>query len=326
MQQNDSESSAEKGSSRNLLLGVLAALMALFGYLYFFTGVIRQPGEPPQPAQAPQQQVKQPLPPRTGAPAQSKPSEAPTPSTTAAKPQPVQPAAPTAKSAAAPKPAQEPAPAPAKPAPLPAKPAVPQPAPPKTAQQTQRPASGPAKVDTAAQKPPASQPKGAVAKPEPPKVAKKPAVAYQIATTGIASRQKADRIADQLKKAGLVNVRKETGLAPRPMNRLFVTEFADRSEAAAELDKLRKLSPGAFILPSNGRYELYAGSYDKATGAESEKKRLEAKGVKLTQQKAEVKLPVYHITAEAASKELADESVKSMKKHGVDATATPAKK
>lgn len=317
MQQNDSENGSERGLSKSVLLGVLAALLAAFGYLYFFTGVIKQRGEAPQPIPAPQQQVKQPLPPRLDSPAPPKAAEVPAKAPNTAPPQTAQPVT-----------------VPVKPAPTAAKPVVPQPKPqataPKTASQPQKPVVVPSKPAAVEQKQ-AAPSRVAALKAEPAKTpakepqqktaAKKPAVAYRIVTNEIVSLQKADRIAEQLKKAGLGNVRKETGLAARPMNRLFVTGFSDRTAAGVELAKLRKSSPGAFILPSGGKYELYAGSYDKEKGAESEKKRLEAQGFSLTLQKASVKVPAYHVTAQAKSKEMADESLRIIRKLGAEATA-----
>lgn len=313
MQQNDAENCSERGSSRNVLLGALALLLALFGYLYFFTGVIKQRGETPPP-QAPQQ-VKQPLPPRTDSPAPPKAAEAPATAANTAQPAPApaKPAEPQPKQqGAAPKPVQTKA---ASPVPQPQKPVV---APPKPAAAEKKPAAAP--------------PKGAAVKPEAAKApakeplqketAKKPVVMHRIVSTEIVSLQKADRVVEQLKKAGLGNVRKETRLTARPMNRLLVTEFTDRAAAGVELAKLRKSSPGAFILPSNGKYELYAGSYDKEKGAESEKKRLEAQGFKLTLQKADVRVPAYQIRAQATSKEMADESLRIIRKLGAEATAT----
>ena len=61
-------SSAQRGSSRQLLLLVLLIFLALAGYLYFFTGLIR-PREKAAPQPAPAAEAKKPLPPRPGQPA-----------------------------------------------------------------------------------------------------------------------------------------------------------------------------------------------------------------------------------------------------------------
>lgn len=321
MHHNDPDTgNSERGSSRNVLLGILAALSAVFGYLYFFTGVIVPRGETPPPPPERQQQVKQPIPPR--------PDTQPTPKT--AESPPAQPQA--VPPAHAPKPA---VPAAAKPSETQPKP---QPAPPKQAQPAvQQPSPQPQKPAPAAKPaPPAQQPAprpaAAQVKPEAPKsaakdsrdkvVAAKQAASFRIATGDTVSSQKADKIVEQLKKGGLGSVKKETVRANRPMNRLFMAAYADRDAAAAELEKLRRLSAGAFILPSGGTYELYAGSYDREAGAESEKKRLESHGLKPVLRKASVSLPVFRVTAVASSREMADESLRMVKKLGLDAAAT----
>lgn len=324
MQQNDSEKNSERGSSRNLLLGVLAALLAAFGYLYFFTGVIKQRQEPPQQASVPQQQVKQPMPPRPASPATNITPEAPAPTVKPGQPPPLQPATVPSKPAQPAKPA-EPQPKQQVAASKPAPPKAVQPAP-----QPQKPVAPPPKPAVNEQKQAAAVNKGATPKPEQAKApakepvhksaAKKPPVSYRITTAETVSRQKADKIVEQLKKGGAVNVKKEASLTEHTMNRLYVTEFADRAAAGVELEKLRKSSPGAFILPSSGKYELYAGSYDKEKGAEIEKRRLESLGIKLTLQKASVKVPNFHVSAQASSKEAADESARIIRKLGVEAT------
>ena len=57
----------EKKSSQQLLLLLLLLLVVLFGYLYFFTGLIKPRGEQPKPQPIAEAPVKTPLPPRPGA-------------------------------------------------------------------------------------------------------------------------------------------------------------------------------------------------------------------------------------------------------------------
>ena len=63
----------EKKSSQQMLLLLLMLLIVLFGYLYFFTGLIKPRGEQPKPQPVAETPVKSPLPPRpeakSGAPA-----------------------------------------------------------------------------------------------------------------------------------------------------------------------------------------------------------------------------------------------------------------
>ena len=54
----------EKKSSQQLLLLLLLLLVVLFGYLYFFTGLIKPRGEQPKPQPVAEAPVKSPLPPR----------------------------------------------------------------------------------------------------------------------------------------------------------------------------------------------------------------------------------------------------------------------
>ncbi|HTP64376.1 MAG TPA: SPOR domain-containing protein [Geobacteraceae bacterium] len=54
-----------KGSTRSILLLVLLLLVATFGYLYYFTGLIRPQGEAAKAPEAQVVQIKKPLPPRT---------------------------------------------------------------------------------------------------------------------------------------------------------------------------------------------------------------------------------------------------------------------
>lgn len=78
------------GNNTRLLLLVLVLLVAVFGYLYYFTGLIksREEAKAPEPVQT--SQVKQPIPPRP----EEKPAAAPP---EAAKPEPPKPEAPVAK-------------------------------------------------------------------------------------------------------------------------------------------------------------------------------------------------------------------------------------
>ena len=65
----------------------------------------------------------------------------------------------------------------------------------------------------------------------------------------------------KLKAAGLSPV---TGKGPKkmePMTRLFMGEYDSRAQATEELQKLKKLTGDAFILPGKDKYTVYAGSY-----------------------------------------------------------------
>lgn len=66
-QEPDDSTASKGGSNTRVLLLVLLLLVAVFGYLYYFTGLIRPRAEVPQPQPAATTQVKQPIPPRPGA-------------------------------------------------------------------------------------------------------------------------------------------------------------------------------------------------------------------------------------------------------------------
>jgi cell division protein FtsN len=105
------------------------------------------------------------------------------------------------------------------------------------------------------------------------------------------------------------------------MNRLFVAEFDSRSEAAEELLKLSKWTHDAFILPGQGKYAVYAGSYFLKARAESEQSRLKKQGIKPVVQKAAVPVSTMKLTTGSFStrKEAEAETVR-LKKLGIKAS------
>lgn len=317
--------SCQRGSSQKLLLGLLAGLVALFGYLYFFTGVIRQPSEL-QPLTPRSAQVKQPMPARIGS-ENAKPPAAQ--QETVKKPEAT---APSAKPASAPQP-QAPAPKPeAQPAKPPAekqKPAVPVPSP-AAEQKPAKPVAAAVKAPEkkAPSQVPATKQSASVSPAKPAKTQDpqaKPAADTRIRleTSEMLSLQKADKVVAQLKEAGLDGVERVTSHRERQMNRLFVAEFTDRDAARAELEKIRSVAGGAFVMPAGGKFELYAGSYEQDQRASAEKQRLSGKVATVTIRKQSLKLPVYRVTARASGKAEADKGLARLRKLGVSATAKP---
>lgn len=311
--QNDSEEdnapTGEGGSSRvRLQLLVLILLVAAFGYIYFFTGLVRPKEEaPPQPP-VQTAEVRKPMPQR---PAQ--PEEAAKPTEQPAKPQEAKPAPPAA--------------------PVPAKPEQPKPPQPPAAK-------GAPAVKEAAKTVPAAAPsaKPAVQPKEkaPPPAAKAPRKVETKAEKGTPGKytlligeyvaaKSVNEVKAKVKKAGLAPVVAKGRKKTEPMNRLFMADFADEASARAELAKLKKLTGGAFILPENGRYAVYAGSYFLAGAAAREQDRLYGLGVKLVMRRAEVPVSTSRVTAGSfPTREKAQEAAARLKKQGLKASVVPS--
>ena len=129
-----------------------------------------------------------------------------------------------------------------------------------------------------------------------------------------------------MKKGGLENIEKKQVAEEKVMKRLFIAEFNESQSAHAELDKLRKLSAGAFLIPESGRYELYSGSYDQESRAKDEARRLSAQGLTVTIRQAKLKIPVTRITAVALDRKKAEETVTRLGKLGVTSSSHKVEK
>lgn len=341
----------EKKSSQQLLLLILLLLILVFAYLYFFTGLIKPRGEEPKPQPAPvaEAPVKKPLPPRPEAGAakpEAKVAEAG--KQPAAKPEEKKVEA--GKPAAAKPEEKKPAPAGAKPAPgkpeakkaEAGKPAAAKPEEKKGAQPPAKAqAAKPAGKEVAAAKPgqaaKETKPAGAAEKKAAAKPAegkgkeaaagkgaapakKAPAAAYALQINGDLAESEVNSAVAKLKKAGITHVVKTKSQKGELMHRLFLADFANRDEAAEELERLKLAAPDAFMLKENGRYAVYAGSYLRETKATSEQNRLQAKGVQLLPKTATLPVAVYKLRAGAfADMAAAEKAAKSLKKAGLDA-------
>jgi len=149
---------------------------------------------------------------------------------------------------------------------------------------------------------------------------------FRLESGEILSARKADQVVAELKKAGFTSVEKKLNHEDRTMQRLFVAEYDDVQAARDEQQKLSKTADGVFVLPLNGKYQVYAGSYELEKRAASERDRLAAKGLQVTVRKASVKVPVYRVTAKAKMKSKADEMAARLKKAGVGASVQSAGK
>lgn len=334
------EIGAEAGAGKNKLsLLILLVILAVFGYLYFFTSLIVPHKTPPpeksaEPAAVPQ--VKQSLPPRpveTAAAPAAAPAPAPSPTPADAKPAPA--TAPQAKPAAPAPPAAAPAAKPAAPPAKPVKPAEQKPAPAPAKKEVAKAAekAAPAKgAPTAAQpakkeqKPAAADTKAKGAKPAETAPVKASAQAYTI-SVGEFSAADAAAVEAKLGKSKVKPVIKRTLQKNRQMTRLFYGSYVDYDSYAIDLVKLKESAKGAFAIEKDGRYTLYAGSFGSSSHAAAEKKRLAAKGVKVEAQ--QVSLPVSTVKLSVgpfAGKEAADKAAARLKSAGLVVKVIPTGK
>lgn len=125
----------------------------------------------------------------------------------------------------------------------------------------------------------------------------------------------------KLKSAGLSPVIRKGPKRIESMNRLFVSEFDSHSDAAEELQKLKKWTDDAFILPGKGKYTVYAGSYFLKARAESEQNRLIKHGFNPVVQKADVPVSTMKLTAGSFStRKAAVEEAAHLRKLGIKAS------
>lgn len=175
----------------------------------------------------------------------------------------------------------------------------------------------PAELPLAADKPAVktAQERQSVGKPDFGKV-------YRIDVQDILSRKRANKVVTHLNSMGCSNVRLQTIEKDLPMHRLFVAEIESLSQAKKELRKLRKIAAGAFLLKSDGRYQLYAGSFREPKNAVAEQKHLAAAyGMKITIRDGIGITALFHtVTADAADRSSGEELVIQLKKRGIDAT------
>jgi cell division septation protein DedD len=346
----------ENKGKQGAMLAVLLLLVCGFGYVYFFTDVIK-PQQEQKAAEAPAPQVvKKPLPPSDAQPAKAETAAAP-----AAAPAAVAAATPAKPETAPAKPALEPKKAdPAKPAVEPkkaeaAKPAVepkkaeaakpaakpPVPAVAKAAPADKKPAATPEKkvlpVTAAVAKPAAVKPaeKKATAEPAVKKSAPKPEQKAVVALKEAAGTSDSwtllvgNYLLEEALVTDLVRVRKAGldasivagGQKKTKMNRLLLGEFGDRETAQVQLEKLKRYTSDAFIIDSAGKHVVYAGSYLLDARAGSEKERLSAAGFNLTIKRTDVSIGSKNLTAGVfADKKSADESLKKLKAAGINAS------
>ena len=314
----------EKGRQTGMVL-LLLLLLGGFGYIYFFTGLIRPQEQPPAP-QPPPQVLKQPLPARDAAPVDAaKPAEQKAQAT----PPPIAPAAPAASAV---KPVQKPADAKVPAAPT-AKPEEKKTAPAKPAA---KPEPVKAAVAPAVKKPelaksavPAMQPKKSAVEAKPAQSRQAEPVRKAAAApkkngpwTVVAGLYVVEELlaADmtKVKNAGLTPLMTGGPKRPVAMNRLFYAEYTNKEEARQAVDKLQRAAGSGFSTQRGTKHEVYAGSYAVQSGAQAEQQRLSAAGIKVSIKKTQVPLASRKLTAGTfTDRKAADDAVKRLKAAGI---------
>ena len=316
---------------QQILLVVLLFLILVFGYLYFFTNLIRQREDVAKAPPAQPTQIRHPLPPRP-----DNGGEKPAATEQPEEKQPVQ--AKTEKPATPPLPPQaKPMPPQAKPMPSQAKPAAvpPQPAPAKAIKAGEKPVhkeqakASPAPVPPAApQQKTGTKPVTTSAAKKAPERASAPQVAKPVEAQGaftlLAGEFAVDRemkmTRAKLKKLGVKPVHGKKVEKLQTMHRLFLADYDSHYAADMELQKLEKATSSAFILEQNGRYAVYAGSYLHRMGAAEEQKRLAGKGFNLSIKTAKVMISVNRVTAGSfSSSDDARKEADRLRKQGIKA-------
>jgi hypothetical protein len=306
------EGEAKKTDPKKQMI-ILLLLVALCGYLYFFTGIMRPKSDEKPVTQAEvvsPAMVKQPIPKRGagGADAEEQLAEP-------AKPAPAAPV-PVAKPTPAP-PAPVAKPAPSKPAPAPTPPPV---------AKAAAPAPKPVPVKAAVPPKPVAQPAPApVAKP-----AAKPVVPagtdVQAKATGkftllvgeFPVGKMLKEIKATIKKAGVAPIHVKISKVTKQMHRLVVGEYAEHDQALGEVHKLKKNGVDAFMGEVGDKYIVYAGSYLYADRAEIERDRLQKLGMNATIARSESTVQLAKVTAGTfATAEKAQAAVDKMKEKGL---------
>ena len=307
---NEGESQAqpqEKGRQTGMLV-LLLLLLGGFGYLYFFTGLIRPQEQPPAP-QPPPQVVKQPLPARDAAPADTaKPAEQKT-QTASAVPAaaPVETKSADAKKAAIAKPVTKPetvkaAATPGGKKPEPAKSTV-------SNKQTEK--------SVEAGKPAQSKQAEPVRKTV---VAHKKNGPWTVVAGLYVVEETLAADLPKVKKAGLTPLMTSGPKRPVTMHRLFYNEYTDKEQARQAVEMLRSKAGDGFSIQRGAKHEVYAGSYAVQSGAQSEQQRLAATGINVTIRKSQVALSSRKLTAGTfTDRKAADEALKKLKAVGISA-------
>lgn len=317
----DAASQGQDKGRQTILLVVLLLLLGGFGYLYFFTGLIR-PQEQPAPPQPTPQVVKQPLPARDGVqPQMSSAVQAGAAGASATAP-----AAASQPIPAAPQPVAKPAAVAPAPVPAVVKPVAPKPvadAAPTAAKPTPAAKAAPAKPAPAVKSAPAA--KLPVKKAPAPKPASKPAAVaaktggpWTVVVGSYVLEEKLAADMARVKAAGLTPVMTSGQRHMTTMHRLKYADYADRDTAQQAVALLKRTAGDGFVMLKSGKHEVFAGSYAQLASAQAEQQRLAGAGIKVSIQKSQVGVPSRKLTAGTyTDRAVAESTLKKLKQAGI---------
>jgi len=123
----------------------------------------------------------------------------------------------------------------------------------------------------------------------------------------------------KITRGGLVPVVMDGLKQERQVFRLFIGDYRDLASAKQAIEPFQKTHSSSFILKNAAHgYDAYAGSFFNLEGAETEQKRLAAKGMTLSVKKVSVSLPAFLLTAGSfTSREAAMAGAKKLEQQGL---------
>ncbi|GFO69692.1 hypothetical protein GMLC_32710 [Geomonas limicola] len=128
-------------------------------------------------------------------------------------------------------------------------------------------------------------------------------------------------VGKKLKSTGIQPVLELGPKKQEQRTRLFVGEFSSQEAAKKEVSSLRARKISGFFLMSEGKFQVYAGSFSDEKGAERERLRMVALGVQPTLKPAVVPMQTYLLTVgNFPSRAAAETRVQELEKQGVPAT------
>lgn len=177
---------------------------------------------------------------------------------------------------------------------------------------------------------PASAPAATQEASEPATTAAEPQVSYTLLVGESVVKSALAEVGKKLASAGLEPVLVPGPKKQEPRIRLFVGEFSTKEAARKELKRLHALRISAFFLVTDGKFQVYAGSFADEKGAERERQRLTGLGVNPTLKPAQVGIQTFLLTiGNFPSRAAALAKGQELEKQGVTATvieqAAPAK-
>jgi len=125
----------------------------------------------------------------------------------------------------------------------------------------------------------------------------------------------------KIEQSGLTPIVRNGVKQERVVFRLVVGVYKGYSAARKALESLEKIHISCFILKTSaGSYDVYAGSFFTLEGAETEQKRLAARGLSLSVKKVSVALPAFLVTAGTfSSRQAAMEGAEKLRQQGLKA-------